>query len=152
MKKVKILEMADTEVSYCGGAETVIEFESIDIDKDNYDVNPDTGKKWNHRTGISLKVAKYKGKLFFARQVYFGHGFCSCHVFVDKDFELEKTFKADGRKPPLHTYMTSPGIGLTCSKDVIVGVARDYLKEETKHYDMAKHIDAVIAKFEEALQ
>lgn len=143
-----ILEMQDTEVSYVGGAETTVKFEAVDIDPDNFDVNPDSKRMWYHRTGIILVVAKYKGKLFFARELYQGAVFCSCHVFVDKDFELEKNSVRQGERPPIQVYRTSPGIRINKGKDAIVDFAKRYLLHETRNQeDLRKYIKGVIEKF-----
>ncbi len=143
-----ILEMQDTEVSYVGGAETTVKFKAVDIDPNNFDVNPDTKRKWHHRTGIILTVAKYKGKLFFARELYQGAFFCSCHVFVDKDFELEKNLVRQGEMPPEHVYRTSPGIRINKGKDAIVDFAKHYLLHETRNNeDLKKYIKDVVEKF-----
>lgn len=146
-----LLDMKDTAVSYVGGAETVVAFESTDVDKTKFHTNPDTRRKWFFTYGVRLKVAKYKGKLFFGRIVYFWDGFCSNHVFVDKDFELEKNFRERSEEPPEHTYRTSPCIEIAKGKDAIVDFARDFLNKETKNYKMKDHVDDVIRQFKEAL-
>lgn len=146
-----LLDMKDTAVSYVGGAETVVAFESTDVDKTRFYINPDTRKKWFFTYGVSLKVAKYNGKLFFARTVYFWDGLSSNHVFVDKDFELEKNFRERSEEPPEHTYRTSPCVEIAKGKDAIVGFARDYLEKETRNYEMKKYVDDVIRQFKEAI-
>lgn len=143
-----ILEMQDTEVSYVGGAETTVKFEAVDIDPNNFDVNPDSKRKWHHRTGIILAVAKYKGKIFFARELYSGSFFSSCHVFVDKDFEVEKNLVRQGEMPPAHVYRTSPNIRINKGKDSIVNFAKHYLLHETRcEKHLRKYVPDVVGKF-----
>lgn len=147
----KIFEMADTEVSYVGGAETIIEFESVDIDQKRFHINPDTRRKWFFTYGVCLKVAKYKGKLFFGNTTYFWDGFSSIYISVDKDFELEKNFKERGEKPPKHTYRTSPSVEIVKGNDAILQFATEYLNNETHGYNMQNYIDETIRLFKEAL-
>lgn len=149
LSNVRLRQMMDTDVSYVGGAETMAEYESIDVDKTRFYKNPDSGKKLYFTYGVRLRVAKYKGRLFFARTVYFWDGFSSCHVFVDKDFELENNFKQRGEKPPEHTYRTSPYIDIDKGKDAIAEFAIGYLMQETRTYKMQKFIDEVIRLFKE---
>ena len=147
----KILEMADTEVSYVGGAETIVEFESIDVDEKRFHINPDTRRKWFFTYGVCLRVAKYKGKLFFGNTIYFWDGFSSIHIKVERDFDLEKNFKERGEKPPEHTYRTSPSVEVVNGNDAILQFATEYLKHETRCYNMQKFIDETIRLFKEAL-
>lgn len=148
----KILDMEDTKVSYVGGAETIIDVDSTDIDYNNYFVNQDSNKKYYFRYGIVLRVAKYKGKLFFGIATYSGDSFCSQYVSVDKDFDLEKRFLERGEEPPEWTYRTSENIDISKGKDAIADFVLDFVKrKKVKDDNVDSYVEKVVAKFKEML-
>lgn len=148
----KILDMDDTDVSYVGGAETIIDVDATDTDHSQFHYNPDSNRKYYFRYGIVLRVAKYKGKLFFGISTYCGESFCSQHVFVDKDFDLEKRFLVEGMEPPEWTYRTSESVDIAKGKDAIIDFAREFVKrKKVKDDNVDAYVEKVVAKFKEML-